>query len=40
MKVRRVRLTAKQQVAQAATARDAFDVAEQAVTDLDAVTPP
>ena len=38
--VRRIRLTAKKAVAQAATVRAAYDIAEQAVTDLDAVTPP
>jgi len=38
--IRRIRLTAKQQVAQASTEREAFDAAEHAISQLDAVTPP
>ena len=38
-KVRRIRLTAKQQVAQVTTARAAFDAAETSISDLDAVAP-
>lgn len=38
-KVRRIRLTAKQQVTQVTTVRAAFDAAETAVANLDAVVP-
>jgi len=37
--IRRIRLEAKQRIAGVDTPRAAYDIAEQAVTDLDAVTP-
>lgn len=39
-KIRRIRLEAKQRIAGVDTGRAAYDIAEQAVTELDAVTPP